>query len=336
MKKIGVYIGRFQPLHNGHVQVIKDALETFDRVIILIGSANQRSSFKNPFNYKTRKHWIESTFNYNNKVQVFPLNDYIYNDTKWMSDVRETVNKVVTHGQKISLIGYDKDESSWYLKHFPEWDTYLTPYHGELDATTVRTKAYNKNFNLSYDVPEVVGNHIINTWMTTENYINCRDEYRFYQDEITRFADYPYPETLRFTCSDAVVTCAGYVLLIKRKFSPGKDCWALPGGFVNRGETRMQAAVRELYEETNLRVPEKVILGSVKNSNLFDNPNRSFGIQRETLAVHFDINLNENGKLPRANGCDDASEAKWIQLSELDSVSMYDDHRDIIEYFTGV
>lgn len=336
MKKIGVYIGRFQPLHNGHVQVIQNALENFDYVFVFVGSANKRISCKNPFSNVVRESWICHALEFHPSLRVSSLNDYQSED-KWASELR---NKVADYGVKeedeISLIGYEKDDSSYYLKNFPEWGRYETPYYDQLDATSIRNAAYEKDPEFIHSIPQVVNEHLWASWINSEDYLNCREEWQYYEDEKVKFANYPHPETLRFTCSDSVVTCAGHVLLIRRKYAPGKGCLALPGGFVNRGETRLQAAVRELQEETNLRVPEKVLLGSIKDQHLFDDPNRSLGIPRETMAVHFDIQLDPNGKLPRANGSDDADEALWLPLSQLNSVSMYDDHRDIIEYFTGV
>ena len=46
-----VFIGRFQPLHNAHVEIIRKASELADKVIVVVGSANQPRTFKNPFSY---------------------------------------------------------------------------------------------------------------------------------------------------------------------------------------------------------------------------------------------------------------------------------------------
>jgi len=92
-----------------------------------------------------------------------------------------------------------------------------------------------------------------------------------------------------------------------------------------------------LQEETNVRVPEKVLRGSIVKSELFDDPSRSFGIPRNTMAVYMRVNPNPDGSLPRANGADDAALCKWIPLTDaLNNIEMYDDHKDILSKVTGV
>jgi len=63
--------------------------------------------------------------------------------------------------------------------------------------------------------------------------------------------------------SDCVIFSNKKVLLIKRKFAPYKNCWALPGGFVENNESTEQACVRELHEETTVKVKtnELTLLG---------------------------------------------------------------------------
>jgi|SRR6478735_9306971 len=62
--------------------------------------------------------------------------------------------------------------------------------------------------------------------------------------------DYPMPSCT----STAAIFCCNHVLLIKRKEDPFKDCWALPGGFMNLSEDLLTTCVREVREETSLEL----------------------------------------------------------------------------------
>jgi 8-oxo-dGTP diphosphatase len=67
---------------------------------------------------------------------------------------------------------------------------------------------------------------------------------------------------------DAVILGAGKIILIKRGNPPFKGMWALPGGFVECGETVEEATVREAKEETGLTV------GIVKLLGVYSDPKR--------------------------------------------------------------
>jgi bifunctional NMN adenylyltransferase/nudix hydrolase len=247
-------------------------------------------------------------------VEIIPLNDYRYSNTQWMSDVRATVEHYEMGTP--TLFGHMK-EGNDYLTWFPDWKFKSIEMSVHVDATAVR----NRMFDLQDpDMPSTV-----------------QDDWAFYQKEKVTFANYPFPETLNFNCSDAILECQGHVLLIQRKFAPGRGAWALPGGFRNQRETFLDCAIRELIEETNVRVPEKVLRGSIVKTELFDDPSRSFGIPRNTMAVYMRVNPNPDFSLPRANGADDAALCKWVPLTDaLNTIQMYDDHKDILAKMTGV
>ena len=314
--RTGIFIGRFQPVHQGHIHAIGVAASQVQKLYILVGSANQCRSIKNPWTYDERKQMLalklhaERITNY----EIIPLNDYRYSDTQWMSDVRATIEHF--NMGVPTLFGHMK-EGNDYLKWFPELKFKSIEAQYTINATQIREQMFRDNDPL---MPETV-----------------RGDYAFYQKEKQLFKDYPFPETLNFNCSDAILECQGHVLLIQRKFSPGRGAWALPGGFRNQRETFLDCAIRELMEETNVRVPEKVLRGSIVKTELFDNPRRSFGIPRNTMAVYMRISPNPDYSLPRANGADDAALCKWVPLTDaLNNIEMYDDHKDIISKVTGV
>ena len=77
----GVVIGRFQPLHNAHLKLIRLALAKYNQVIILVGSYQQARDIHNPFTFEERKEMIVSslTIEENNRVFIKPIRDYQFN-----------------------------------------------------------------------------------------------------------------------------------------------------------------------------------------------------------------------------------------------------------------
>lgn len=101
--KHGLYIGRFQPFHLGHLQAIKDALGEIDELIIGIGSSNEMHTKENPFSVEERIDMIDWVLP-NNGVSnyiVFPIPDF-HDDKKWVEHIETLVPKfdVVYTGNK--------------------------------------------------------------------------------------------------------------------------------------------------------------------------------------------------------------------------------------------
>jgi bifunctional NMN adenylyltransferase/nudix hydrolase len=320
MLKLNVLIGRFQPLHEGHEALISQAVKSCDKLVILIGSANKPRSIKNPWTFKERRDAIKKYLEIEKispgKVMIFPVNDYKYSDHAWVADVIETI-KNATQGliARINLVGHYKRGNS-YLKYFPQWSYTEIDCGIDLNATEVRREMM------------MTGHPAIHQ--------SVMNDFEFFSKEADKFSAYPYPETLSFQCSDALITCAGHVLLIKRKIAPGAGNWAFPGGFKNYNETFLDCAIREGYEETNLRVPEKVFRASLVHQRMFDSPDRGAGIPRVTMAHYFHLEPDADGSVPRANGGDDAMEARWFTISEaMNELDMHDDHGDIFHVMTS-
>ena len=108
----------------------------------------------------------------------------------------------------------------------------------------------------------------------------------------------------------------------------------MPGGFVHQDESLLKACLRELREETKLKVPEAVLKGSIRDQKVFDAPNRSS--RGRTITYAFHIELKPDLKLPKVKGGDDAREAFWLPLSQLDSTQLFEDHYFIIQKFLGL
>jgi len=93
---IALFIGRFQPLHHGHVHVIKTILKTHDKIKIGIGSSQLSRTKNDPFTSKERRQFIEAMFKKRNinpkKYEIVEIPD-IYDAKKWVEHVVSIVNK---------------------------------------------------------------------------------------------------------------------------------------------------------------------------------------------------------------------------------------------------
>jgi 8-oxo-dGTP diphosphatase len=117
---------------------------------------------------------------------------------------------------------------------------------------------------------------------------------------------------------DAIIQKSSSILLVKRKKDPFKNQYALPGGFVNEGETIEEAIEREVYEETSLEVHPIDILG------VYSDPTRDPRGHMMTIVF---IVLVIRGD-PIAG--DDANETAWISLEKLNDIKIAFDHKLVI------
>ncbi len=139
-----VYIGRFQPFHLAHMQTVKIALQQSHYVILALGSAQNERNIKNPFFAEEREQMILSNFSETDQKRIkFVHVVDVYNDVKWVKLVKSLVNDVIQTSDKVGLIGHFKDDSSYYLKLFPEWEMVeLDSLVGSISATPLREAYY--------------------------------------------------------------------------------------------------------------------------------------------------------------------------------------------------
>jgi 8-oxo-dGTP diphosphatase len=129
---------------------------------------------------------------------------------------------------------------------------------------------------------------------------------------------YKYPRPA-VTADCVVITkeATPKVLLIERGDEPFKGCWAFPGGFMNMDETTEQCAIRELEEETGLKVSEVHQIGAYSK---VDRDPRGRTVTVAYLAI-IDAPVDVKGQ-------DDAAKAQWLSLSALPELAF--DHEEIM------
>lgn len=333
-----VFIGRFQPFHNSHLQVVREGLTQAKELIMVLGSAHSARTMKNPWTIEDREYMIRLclTDEENKRVHFVGVRDYFYNDNLWVADIQAKVNSITDGDQTVALIGTYKDSSSYYIKLFPQWEFLPSKSNGILNATDARNEYFSqgevyvsRENSATHMLPMGVRNYLA-TWMNTEHYENIKAEHKFIQEYKKMWSVAPYPVT--FNTVDAVLIQSGHVLVVKRKFNPGKGLIALPGGFLKDNETLETSAIRELKEETGIRVDKIVLRNHVVDNKTFDHPGRS--LRGRTITHAFAIRL-PDGELPEVKGSDDAAKAYWMPLMDVARLEheFYEDHAHIINYF---
>ena len=140
----GVFIGRFQPFHNGHKFIVEMALRKCKKLIIFFGSAGAEITDKNSWTYEERVSFMESSLSEEQftRITPIPLPDY-KTDEEWVSNINKSVNRLAKNN-KVVLVGHYKDDSSYYLKLFPDWSLLQFPKYKSIDATYIRSVLQSK------------------------------------------------------------------------------------------------------------------------------------------------------------------------------------------------
>ena len=330
-----VLIGRFQPFHSAHLEIIKRSTALCDKLIIITGSAAQPRTYKNPFTSKEREMMIRAaTAGLSIQIAVEPNIDTMYNDNAWAVRVQALVAKHTKPGAKVGIIGHKKDDSSFYLDMFPQWGFENVELIEFLSAVNIRDLYFKRDVNMKFIkgvVPESTFD-FLEQFRTTPEYEQIIREREFVANYKKQYASLPYPPI--FSTADAVVIQSGHILMIKRRAEPGRGLWALPGGYVNANTDKSveAAMLRELREETQIKVPAPVLKGSIVRSKVFDAIDRS---PRGRIITHaFFIQL-PDGDLPKVKGSDDAEKARWVPIAEVRSEECFEDHYEIIQHFLG-
>jgi len=357
-------------LHNGHVHVLENAFKNYDGVIVLIGSAAKARDIKNPFTFEERRliisNWALGNLHLtaDTNFAIRPIPDQPYNDAKWIQSVQENVAAAVQdfgfQNPEIFVTGSERDDSTWYLRCFPQWGKDFKDPHpiGEdLNATALRDRLFTDadSFMSWKDIPECT-HRFLENFITTPTLSVLSKEYNFIKAYKERWAVAPYAPT--FVTADSVIIQSGHVLAVERGAFPGKGLLALPGGFVKPKQRVKDAAIEEVIEETGIRLAEgkraveitrDILRGSIVDYEYFDDPNRS--LRGRTITFAFLYRLDDTKPLPKVagqyapledtggvEGIVETAHAMWLPISyaRANPQLWFEDHHSIFDVMLGL
>jgi bifunctional NMN adenylyltransferase/nudix hydrolase len=357
-----VYIGRFSTFHNGHAEVARRALCKYARVLIIVGSAKQPRTIKNPWKAEERVRIIRAWYEEERKQReefgqliILTSRDYRYNNNLWLIETQKLIASVQGSDKVVWITGSKRDDTSFYLDMFPRpsFELDLAEENRRvslhLSATWCREIYFGRTFNgqkldeRGYDIlmrsfvpPTTID--FLDSFEKTDDFAKLIHEFEV-TSERKAAAVTNYGERIDITI-DNVVIQSGHVLLIRRRSAPGKGLWALPGGYLNPREWSFDGSLRELDEETKIDCPPAVLKNSLVFDHWFEHPDRSNINRVITHAFCFklpDYKINGRVTLPKVTAEDDADRARWVPLAEALAMSevLFDDHHDILEEFIG-
>jgi bifunctional NMN adenylyltransferase/nudix hydrolase len=349
---VAVLVGRFQPFHDAHLVLLRRALEIAPRCIVVIGSAFQARTPKNPFTWTERAEMIRLALPEpdRERILVVPVRDY-YDEARWVRSVRDAVDALLSapgqaEAMTITLVGHFKDATSGYLAAFPGWARESMERLAGADGTQLRDGLFASlpedahqppalDAALAAFVDQAPPSTIafLRAWTALPFFAELAAEWRMLKRYQEAWRAAPYAPT--FVTVDAVLQCAGRVLLIRRGKAPGRGLLAVPGGFIEARETTWQSCLRELEEETHLKLLEETMRRSLRSVAVFDHPDRSQRGRTITHAHHFDLGERE---LPEVRADDDAAAVEWVPIGGLAALEdrFFDDHFHMLDHFLGL
>ena|SRR3990167_3136755 len=149
-----LYVGRFQPLHNGHVRVISNILEECDNLIIVIGSSQKCDNVRDPLPYIVRRRLLITALkNYGvdeKRYKIYPVRDF-GDDTLW-------IDYIYKHIPKFDAI---YTGNPWLLKLFKYHSVQLVMLsrYKHISGTMIRSRI-RKNKSWDHLVPKNVSIYI--------------------------------------------------------------------------------------------------------------------------------------------------------------------------------
>ncbi len=299
-QKIGLCIGRFQPFHLGHIDAIKQAKEYgVTEFLIGIWSCDKEHTAENPFTYDERKMMIDKLLKtLNIKFTIYPIPD--------MEKDEDRKNHITNTIPEFDMV---ISGNIWITNIFKgtKYPICKVKINKEIKSTSIRHLLYiGETHKLQEMLPTQVLSYLqgINAAKRIGTY--------FINEEIGP----------KISVNGIVITKDKCIVITESKHEPLG--YALPGCFVNYGETTEQAIIRGMREEIGAYINIRRIVG------VMSNPKRDAGGHIISIVYMADI---VSGKLKAWNN---TKSLKVVKLEDAKKMNLLFDHNEILEWITSI
>lgn len=114
---VGVICGRFQTFHIGHESLVDTALKLCDRVLILVGSAQECGTERNPLNIDTRIRMLRAIYGDDGSIIIKGISDLTNeNDIRpeWGRYLLDNIDRYIYKTPELMIYGNDESRSRWF------------------------------------------------------------------------------------------------------------------------------------------------------------------------------------------------------------------------------
>lgn len=288
-QKLGVIIGRFQPLHEGHCKLIRKSLAECEVTLVFLGSSNKLPDYMDPLSLAQRRDSLVAVFG--KDILVYNLPDFP-SEERWVAEVIGTVQNVSDDENPALVTLYTSEEDRLYYENLFIYTIDSSVREQGLSASSIRKGLYDCAQYLK-DMKNVIRtDHRIPK--ETYDILDTVDWRTFNRESIgvaqeSKSAElHPYDNLIE-PVVHALVVQDGKVLLVTRRSYRGDGQLAIPGGYLEKSEETWKGAPRELLEETGVDLEKyrALQLACVVEENLDDYGNRTLGINY-LYAIHPD------------------------------------------------
>ena len=355
-----VVIGRFQPVHQGHVALLRAGLQHARKLIVVAGSMSQPRSFKNPFTVDEREQMIRAALPACDqaRVQVTGVSDAPYDDAEWLQAVQAAVYAAMrAQGDdpataRVALLGHMKDQSSYYLRIFPNWQWQPFANVEGIDATAIR-HSYFSDEKPPHALPPLWQQQAVlpastvdflRTFRQTPPWQALHDERAFLLD-FGQQHRYAHGGAMPVLCLvQAVVLWRQHILLVQRQQQPGRGNWALPETLLQAGERLLDAAGRALravdvgagegaMEGVEQACTAATLRAHVRASAVLDVPGRNqLG---QAISHAFLLQWPDDAPAPWLPAADVPHRVRWQPVAQWPTMQplLHEDHYFIARHF---